>query len=307
MKEYIDIREDDVPVWYEIGLNESNTGFIIRIRTEAMAEVIKFLTFEALIVKYFEEKYNYLPLFSSSLPFFIPPTEEKWGFGEVLEKKSENDVWVEFICLLPVVLSAEVAYHHTNEEGICDLIGIDFPYLRVSYVSATLNVLFQALWLFEGKAMNYGNKENKLQLLTINGMMTESGLHGSAFNVKLSRQFCRWLINMISEETVGRNIDISKSPTLDKIRNAMMDMHFQMWQKPYSRYDFHSYRVTCRPLKSIHLSCPGNACGLDPEWSHSKDHIGYALHPHNVDNRFQQLTLLAGVACLQDLARQDGY
>lgn len=68
------------------------------------------------------------------------------------------------------------------------------------------------------------------------------------------------------------------------------------------------FRVLLRRPKWVNFSCPGNACGLDPEDYYEKSlDWGYQLVPHNVDSPLQQLTLLAGVAMLYQLARQEGF
>lgn len=56
----------------------------------------------------------------------------------------------------------------------------------------------------------------------------------------------------------------------------------------------------------LNISCPGNACGLNPWHNAVHNTGGYEFADHNVDTPFQQLTLLAGLAALHDRARKEG-
>lgn len=51
----------------------------------------------------------------------------------------------------------------------------------------------------------------------------------------------------------------------------------------------------------LHLSVFGISCGLDPDNLYSRDNVGYRLVPHNVDNRIQQFSLIAGLARLCEI------
>lgn len=287
-----DVRYKDIPAWYELRITDDHKALIIRIEKTALVEARKFLTMKAPIVRYYEEKLNNTPLFGE---LFIPPREKVWGFGEVLEQfPQERDDWISYHCDLPVILSAEQVKWQGNDSGFYG----ERNWERAEQVTVTLKVLFKTLWRFEKQAAEKENAEDFPQLLIIENMLVESGLHGSEFSVKLSKRFCIWLERQI-EDKEYRALEV-------EVEEAMKEAHFQMWQKPLSKREQREHRVDCHPPKSIHLSCPGNACGLDPEHSRIEDR-GYRLHPHNVDSRIQQLTLLAGIAKLHDLVRQEGY
>lgn len=54
------------------------------------------------------------------------------------------------------------------------------------------------------------------------------------------------------------------------------------------------------------LQTIGNACDISPhDWWERMEGHGHELVPHNVDHPMQQLSLLAGLAALVDLARKD--
>jgi hypothetical protein len=54
------------------------------------------------------------------------------------------------------------------------------------------------------------------------------------------------------------------------------------------------------------IDCPGNACGLNPEeFAYIKRGKGFRFSCHNVDNAFQQMLLLVGLAALCDRAKRE--
>lgn len=294
--DFPDVRYKDISAWYELGITDDHKALIIRIEKTALVEVQKLLTMKAPLVRIYEERLNKTPLFGE---LFIPPREKVWGFGEVLEQfPQERDDWISYHCDLPVILSAEQVKWQGNDSGFYG----ERNWERAEQVTVTLKVLFEALWLFEEQAAEKEIIKNQVQLLIIEGMRVESGLHGSSFSVKLSKRFCNWLKKQIGD----KEYKAFEHLHLPEAERAMTEAHFQIWQKPLDRYDLRRHEVVCHPPKSIHLSCPGNACGLDPEYSRTED-WGYMLQPHNVDSRIQQLTLLAGIAKLHDLVRQEGY
>ncbi len=72
--------------------------------------------------------------------------------------------------------------------------------------------------------------------------------------------------------------------------------------RDYSEYDFQT-RVHANG--KFTADCPGDACGIHPSDSHRMEGEGYEFVCHNVDTAMQQITLLAGLAALHDLARKN--
>jgi hypothetical protein len=204
------------------------------------------------------------------LPQFIEPKERTWGFGETIVRHNQSETdWITWICKLPAALDGGV-----NWAG-------------AYAVSATLNALFLALSLAEDES-----DCPKPQLLLVDNMSTRRKMYGGALSVIISPALCLWL---------SRQEDGSQQPDIV----SAMKTAFQQMRGEVSEFD--RFSAWCRQPKWINLSCPGDACGLDPENYYDNSlEKGYCLFPHNTDSPVQQLTFLAGIAALYELARQGG-
>ncbi|MCK9378802.1 MAG: hypothetical protein M0P97_01505 [Candidatus Moranbacteria bacterium] len=163
-------------------------------------------------------------------------------------------------------------------------------------ISNSLGILFSAMCLFEG---NTGC--NKKQLMLVDNFFIIPGLGGAGFSAFFSAHLIRWL----KEKLVEKNGDTNLG---EKISLPMRTRYFCM--DPGSKKYFHrdGFRTLFRSPAWISLNCPGDACDLSPECFHDgSDGEGYAMVPHNVDNVFQQFSLLSGLAKIHMLARKDGF
>ncbi len=194
---------------------------------------------------------------------------KSWGFGEVLIScKSDHKDWLAYECILPVLRSDK-----TNILGL----------------RSTLAMLFTTLWLFEEST-----DCKRPQLMVVDNFVVGGYLWGGALNVTLTPTVIAYL---------------SKIPNnfcLTDVEKAMIRADAHMWPERKSSSYFHYFQALCRQPKWINFTVPGNACGLDPDgyYDTSLDR-GYSLGPHNTDTSLQQLTLLVGLAKLQDLIRKD--
>lgn len=262
-----------IPAWYEIDLEpERNDTFVIRIYKGALEELRRVKP-DAPILLHYQK--------TMELPEFIGPGSGYWGFGEVLrEIPCEQNGWVAYRATLPVVKSVtrgdRLKYVDWNPLG---------------RLRATLDVLFNALWLFDGDT-----GLQLPQLIIINSMaVTASGA--------ISAVLTPAMILFLAKQDEGQDFK--------SVVNTMRRTDEYLWQEegnpnPYSISQFH---VILQKSKFLHFCVPGDACGLDPDsHSYSGDSLakGYSLVPHNVDNGIQQLSLLMGLAKLHSLARQSG-
>ncbi len=163
-------------------------------------------------------------------------------------------------------------------------------------VSRSLGLLFMAMSLFEGNTYH-----SKPQFMLVDNFFMASGLGGAGFCSYFSLQLIGWIKKKIAERN-DKGIDFCK-----KISRSMRSCYFCM--NPGSRRYFHQegFRVSFRDPAWISLSCPGDACDLSPECFHDGSDEGYLMLPHNVDNAFQQFSLLMGLAKIHMLARKDGF
>jgi hypothetical protein len=73
------------------------------------------------------------------------------------------------------------------------------------------------------------------------------------------------------------------------------------YQHMTANYSSDKYRVRNEDGQ-FHLTCPGNACGIDPTMSFREG--GYEFQSHNMGSPIQQLTILAGLATLCTIANE---
>ncbi|HBO16463.1 MAG: hypothetical protein UR69_C0003G0075 [Candidatus Moranbacteria bacterium GW2011_GWE2_35_2-] len=163
-------------------------------------------------------------------------------------------------------------------------------------ISYSLGIFFSAMCLFEG---NTGY--SRQQLMLIDNFFVIPGLGGAGFCAFFSAHLIKWL----KEKLVEKNGDTNLG---EKISLSMRNRYFCM--DPGSKKYFHrdGFRTLFRSPAWISLNCPGDACDLSPECFHDgSDGEGYTMVPHNVDNVFQQFSLLSGLAKIHMLARKDGF
>jgi hypothetical protein len=155
-------------------------------------------------------------------------------------------------------------------------------------ISASLAVLFLYL--------RYPREEISWQSLSPQLVLCNLVLieESAPLSVEFSKAVACWLKKFPPE---------AKLPTVSR---AMQEAHSKM--RATDRDDFAAMSINARigmTKGCIHFNCPGDACGLDPDFLSEPSERGYELQPHNVDNVVQQLTLLVGVAALCDLYRTE--
>lgn len=77
----------------------------------------------------------------------------------------------------------------------------------------------------------------------------------------------------------------------------------EAWRKMMGETEPGEFRAHTNRGGGIHLSCPGDACGINSEL-HSSTEWGYEFSPHNADSAHQQLALIAGLAAIHSEARR---
>lgn len=264
---------DAIPAWYEIDLEKDrNDTLVIRIYDGALEELRRIKP-DAPILLHYQE--------TMELPEFVGPGSEYWGFGEVFrEIPCEQSGWVAYRATLPVVKPVargdRLKYVDWNP---------------LSRLRATLDVLFNALWLFDGDT---GSRLS--QLIIINNMAVNAG---GAISATLTPA----MILFLAKQDEGQDFK--------SVVNTMRRTDEYLWQEEGSpnRYSASQFHAILQKSKFLHLCVPGDGCGLNPDsHSYSGNSLakGYKLVPHNVDNGIKQLSLLMGLAKLHSLARQSG-
>lgn len=266
----------DMPTWYE--MSYENGILFIRIP----AKVYDSLTNQFQPTNPMKDRF--LKEFPSpvenddQLVFPLYPDQWIYGLSEDVTFIGESEGWITIKANLPVVM-----WNWDNDQ----------VYWSSAYrVSASLAILFNLLRLYDDEleelpSCNY-------QLLTIEGLGVAQESYGATLATIISPALTRWL---------SRFPDNYDHP---EIKEAMISAHCRM-DGPLGPYQEYNFRAWLRKPYWINLSVPGNACGLDPSDYNEEKGMGFKMLPHNTDSPIQQLSLLAGVAKIYQLARQDGF
>jgi len=145
---------------------------------------------------------------------------------------------------------------------------------------ASINLLLSAL-----NQINSRGDSNRKQLLVVNVMMSResSGIQGV-----LSSKIVDWVADIKRE--------------LFEVEKVMQSAYELMAGN--NLYDSSTYfnAKTEKGSGRLGLSCPGDRSGLNPPSTFRKKEA-YELVPHNIDTPLQVLTLLSGLAALEDKVR----
>lgn len=166
--------------------------------------------------------------------------------------------------------------------------GVELDFAEVNHISEKLALLTTFLYYPPDEETNSASP----QLLSVETMFKQD-MHGSSLWGKYSVPLVNWLGGL------GR---WKRTELLEMVR-AMRIAYTHMAGRVYSDIAFQAVVENNRGW--LNVSCPGNACDLNPdshEWKHGE---GYEFSSHNVDSPIQQLTLLAGLAALHDWARKE--
>ncbi|MDD2807958.1 MAG: hypothetical protein PHW95_05590 [Patescibacteria group bacterium] len=129
-------------------------------------------------------------------------------------------------------------------------------------------------------------------LLLENCWYGEHGLGEFAIGGQISQEFFDYTNNLARVLKPGYILQ------LPEVEEAMIAVYY-FNKKDFSHSERYNFKCYLRP-DTFGFSCPGNACDLDYNISGSKNR----LSPHNIDSSFQQLTLLAGLAKLNQCFRE---
>lgn len=195
---------------------------------------------------------------------YVPPQAGRWGIGQCLTTTISDLVDVSWHC---------PRFIDRNGDG-------DWPALYS--LARSLEALFFAL-----KVSPDSITSAQPQLAVVDGWIVQAEIYGGALSVSIGPDFVSRLMTFSSAD-------------FDLVTKQMMNVYYEMWPAMRRLYRPIDFRVQMHE-RGLHLSCPGNACGLDPDWGDVDQGQGYRLHPHNTDSPVQQLTLLAGIAALCEL------
>ena len=164
----------------------------------------------------------------------------------------------------------------------------EFDFVPSFTISASLAILFDLLQFPE-----YTTSSPVPQLAVLQSGVNSNGMHGAPLGGEFSIPVRKWLASL------GEHTSISEMT--ESMRTAYRKM-FPFRFRYYHEHDFHASVDYHNGW--LNISCPGNACGLNPTRIEDGDK-GYKFSCHNLDTPMQQITLLAGLAALHDRARRE--
>ncbi|MFC1720655.1 hypothetical protein ACFL0K_00130 [Patescibacteria group bacterium] len=281
-----------IPCWYELSWDKNNLAIIFKLHKNAILNngigFAKNFPSDAPIVEHLHK--------SLGLNEFCGNLDTDFGFGGVLKHKGEEGEFVVFSVALPNIRKTTnnkcPICNDNGDEGclFCGGSGVEwrFDHDLLFNISASFVVMFTAF----GEYSDYDTECEFPQLMTVDLTIEKRSVYGACIGGKFGIDLVKWM------STFNPNTKITE------MIEAMKCAYGQMSGIVPDKYE--------RFLASIdyengwlNVSCPGNACGLNPSNGNVCAGEGYGFSPHNTDTPLQQLTLLAGLAALHDKARKE--
>jgi hypothetical protein len=292
MRDFKHLVYDVLPCWYELSWNNSKKrpAIIIRVHKDFI-KATKEIPADAPIILELQKQFN--------LGDFCRNLNEGFGFEGAFRKISENDEFVVWLVTLPKIRKNEKimcgscagsgkGFMEGEKCFSCNGKGREhvIDWHDAFAVSASFTV-FSVLTIHT----DIETISKMPQLLSVE-TTTQEGMHGGSLWGIYSIPLVAWL---------GSH----QGQSIDEMTIAMMSAYKYMWELELFNRPYFWTRVESSN-GWLNVSCPGNACGLNPDSSSDlRPGRGYKFSCHNTDSPLQQITLLAGLAALHDQARKE--
>lgn len=279
---------EDIPCWYELSWRKEIEAIVLRIHKD----FIKSINSDFQKVWFIEELIKKFQFNEFNCDF-----KENIGFDKVFENIGEKDGFVEFSVDIPIVRKkTDKKCSFCSGSGKDDFYKIDcrsckgtgkesiLDWKKVYTISASFTALTKLFQIFDGDTSSSFS-----QLITLH-TITERDMHGGSLGGEISIALKKWL-NYFKEHT-----------EISEMAQAMAVTYSKMFG--YDSYYDNSFWAVVREGGKFTADCPGDACGIHPmDWC--DENRGYKFTCHNVDNPMQQITLIAGLAALNNKARKE--
>ena len=284
------IERQNVLCWYELSWLEKALTLVIRVHLSAMPE-LAIATPKSPIVPGFMEEFGFKK--------FVNDPKTGFGFDGAIIGKGKIGEFFEFHIPVPKVRvetdkpchtcngKGKHPYHHHDKCPSCDGGKKEHEHLweKPYAISASLTVLFMLL------QADAKSDYHLPQLMTVT-TITQHGQHGGSLGGRYSKALCGWLASFKTPVSCAE-MEKAMALTYDHMLGLRFGNHHSIHAHlPYGN-------------GWLNVSCPGDACGLNPSHGSVREGEGYQFSCHNTDTAAQQLTLLAGLAALHDLARKE--
>jgi len=295
MRDFKTLTWDILPCWYELSWDAEHVGIILRVHQDFI-NTVKPIPSDARIFEGYEEVFGFTD--------FQTGFDKDFGFDNSFLRLGEKDGFVEFFIKIPAIkfITAETcddcngSGHDEFRDGKCFHCNgtgkvVRYRYQEAQKISATFSVFFML-----ARGTKHETSAKIPQLMTV-VTSTRPGMHGGAMGGEFSIPLTKWLCSVGS---AGGQVEIL----------AVSEAMARAWDHMYELGELDRYYTRAWVADEygwLNTQCPGNATGLAAEWNSGhdvKEGKGYRFSGHNVDTAGQQLTLLAGLAALHDLARE---
>lgn len=291
MEDFKYLIRDILPCWYELSWKDSpvKPAIIVRVHkdfAEKFQEIPPSAPMPSALKKNFEFK------------SFCGSLRENFGFEEAFKKLPEEDEFVSFSVDLPKIRKEETVECRTCNGSGKDQLDDEICFSckgkgRKGIIDWHDAFAVSASFTIFSAVTFYSEIETSArvpQLLTFQ-TCTIADLHGGSLSGIYGIPLVKWLSSF--------------KGNIPEMIEAMMRAYDYMLEL----HDFDKYRFQSSVDYDdgrLNVSCPGNACGLNPSSSSDlRDGQGYKFSCRNTDSPLQQLTLLAGLAALHDRARKE--
>lgn len=193
-----------------------------------------------------------------------------FGFNEALKNRGEKDGFYEFAIELPTIQGAKK---------------LRYEWRRAHEISTSLSILTLRLPYYD-----HDVPTTFPQLITFQA--SGSPNHSAVFG-EIGIPLRRWLSSKPDHFLVPEAV------------TAMKSAYMKMFGPGISFVTEHSFEMRIKNNGGLIASCPGNGCGIHPDDWNFREGRGYKFSSHNVDTPAQQLTILAGLAALHNIARRE--
>lgn len=276
------ITRQDVPCWYDLSWKE-NSGVIVRIHQDAAA-TCEMPHKESPIMKHLRSEHK---------TDFMARLGEDFGVAGALKCLGHSGEFLEY--QVPIVLCRKhagkcrmcsgTAEWNGSDCLFCDRTGenYEYDYFEAIRVSTSLGALLNFL------SFPVPTTSSLPQLVALSTSMSKDTFYvGGEFSVAM--------VKYLRSRPDG---------PIPEMEAAMISVSQKMEGRTHDAHDLLTrFRTDLRSGSRLNVTCPGDACGLNPHHNYSSQDLrGYMFSDHNVDQPMQQMMLIASVAALHDLAR----
>lgn len=304
--EIVSVGHENSREWYKLGFlpaikNDGVPGILLGMsETSIMSLLEKFPNF------FYEDSVKTLK-YNGVEAEFLTDLNKPWGFGGVLRPYQNPDATKQSRLFREYVIDIPETERETDTCKNCDGIGEDdsgfncfccggdgkgrsISWTGLQLVAATLYTLSPILDSPYKEWVN-GVASKKNQLLSITNNYEEGRTFISA---DLSIEFSNYLR--------------SRSMTnLTAVVEATKETFLRMFPS-YKKFGDYHFVAEIREKGQLIIGVPGDACGIYVDGMSgalSDPTKSFELDCHHIDNIHQQITCLAGLACLAGIARRD--